>query len=68
MPDLFDSLTGGILLSILLVVVFGVPYWFWMGRTERRGFWSWRPQGHSTLGPDTSGPEEPTRPGSQIPG
>jgi hypothetical protein len=67
MPELFHGLSGGILLCLLLVAVFGIPYWIWMGRTERRGFWSRRPQGHSTLGPDASGPED-IGGGGPIPG
>lgn len=43
MADPFGGLSGALLLSLLLVAVFGLPYWIWMGRTERRGSWSRRP-------------------------
>jgi hypothetical protein len=64
--DIFHGLTGGLLVCLILVVVFGIPSWVWWARAERRSFWSWRPQGHSTLGPDATGTEDVK--GPRIPG
>ncbi len=62
-----DFWTTAVVIALVLCIALWVPYFVWYGRRGKAHghtwFTSWKPRGHSDIGPDIGGVRQ-TRPGA----